>query len=197
MFNAVQFNDKVQLEISLIGNAQNFLETILDTINEVGSIGLGRKQVRYEICAIQPTVSYNLADLQKQDAQKATLNFLSPLTLRSKGKFMQEWDKHLFFATLLRRITNLSVIHHISLQNFDIKKILENADNTQTEAFLLPVAQNRVSTHQNRTINYSGLIGDIQFSNLTPELNQILMAGELLSVGKNTVFGYGKYHIIW
>ena len=197
MFNATQFSDRVQLEISLIGNAQNFLESILTTIDEIGNIGLGKKQIQYKICAVQPSVNYNLSELSQQNASKATLSFVTPITLRSQGKFMREWDNHLFFATLLRRITNLSVIHKISVQDFNAKALLKFVDNIKTEAFLSTIAQDRTSTHQNRTIDYHGLIGDIQFSGLTPKLNQILQAGELLSVGKNTVFGYGKYRIIW
>lgn len=197
MFNATQFNDKIQLEITLVGNAQNFLESIITTLDEVGREGLGKNRVRSRVCAVLPTEGYNLRDLAPRQSSKASLHFITPITLRSQGSFMRDWDNHLFFATLLRRITNLSVIHNFSIPDSVVKTVLEQAGKLQTKSFLVPIMQERSSTHQNRTINYSGLVGDVMFDGVTPELSLILQAGEILSVGKNTVFGYGKFRITW
>ena len=196
MFHAAQFCDKVQLEITLVGGAHDYLEKVLHTMQSVGREGLGKSRTRFSICAVQPSALYDLSRQPIKAETAATVSFTTPFTLRSQGSFAKEWNTRLFFATLLRRISNLAAIHGVPLPaEFDPREILEQADKTQSEAFLVPVSQERNSTHQKRTINYSGLVGDIISQGLTPQLNQVLQAGELISVGKNTAFGYGKYSL--
>ncbi|WP_159433738.1 CRISPR system precrRNA processing endoribonuclease RAMP protein Cas6 [Fibrobacter intestinalis] len=197
MFNAIQFNDKIQLEITLVGDAQNFFSSIIAALDDAGNAGLGKNNIQYKVSDIFPTYQQKLSELPEEQATKALLRFQTPVTLRSQGKFMRQWDTHLFFTTLLRRITNLSAIHNMPGFNCDVKKIIEQTARIKATAFLVPIARERISTHQNRTINYSGLIGDVLLEGITPELVQILQAGEQLSVGKNTVFGYGRYSISW
>lgn len=197
MFNAAQFNDKIQLEITLVGDAQSFLGYIVKTLEEIGAKGLGKSCVKYNVCAVSPSVQYDLSKVSARQSTGATLDFISPVTLRSEGKFMRNWDSRLFFATLLRRITNLSTIHGYSVSNDSAKLLLEQVKDLRVSSFLVPVLQDRTSTRQKRVINYGGLIGDVHFDGLTPELNLLLQAGEILAVGKNTVFGYGRYHIAW
>lgn len=38
-----------------------------------------------------------------------------------------------------------------------------------------------------------GIIGEIQIKGLDEQLEQMLLAGEILHIGKNTRFGFGKY----
>ena len=50
----------------------------------------------------------------------------------------------------------------------------------------------RLSNRQKTTMNMGGLIGEIEFKNLNKECFEVLKLGELLGVGKQTVFGLGK-----
>ena len=50
----------------------------------------------------------------------------------------------------------------------------------------------RLSNRQKTTMNMGGLIAEIEFKNLNKECFEVLKLGELLGVGKQTVFGLGK-----
>ena len=50
----------------------------------------------------------------------------------------------------------------------------------------------RISNRQKTTMNMGGVIGEIELKNLSKECFQVLKLGELLGVGKQTVFGLGK-----
>jgi CRISPR/Cas system endoribonuclease Cas6 (RAMP superfamily) len=41
-------------------------------------------------------------------------------------------------------------------------------------------------------MNMGGIVGEIEFKNLNKESYEVLKLGELLGVGKQTVFGLGK-----
>ena len=46
-------------------------------------------------------------------------------------------------------------------------------------------------------MTFGGLKGKILLSNINYQTQELLIAGELLNIGKNTAFGLGKYKIIW
>lgn len=54
----------------------------------------------------------------------------------------------------------------------------------------------RQSNRQKTTMNMGGLMGEIEIRGLSKECYQILKVGELIGVGKQTVFGLGKIKIL-
>ena len=53
----------------------------------------------------------------------------------------------------------------------------------------------RLSNRQKTTMNMGGIIGEIEYENLGKECFEVLKLGELLGVGKQTVFGLGKIKV--
>ena len=53
----------------------------------------------------------------------------------------------------------------------------------------------RYSYRKSQTMPLKGISGDICLESIPAECLPVLVAGELLHIGKNTSFGYGKYHI--
>jgi CRISPR/Cas system endoribonuclease Cas6 (RAMP superfamily) len=57
------------------------------------------------------------------------------------------------------------------------------------------VKNKRFSTRQKREIDYDGFTGEVKLTGDIGTFLPFLEAGEILSVGKNTAFGFGKYRL--
>ena len=53
----------------------------------------------------------------------------------------------------------------------------------------------RQSNRQKTTMNMGGLMGEIEIQGLSKECYQVLKVGELIGVGKQTVFGLSKIEV--
>ena len=53
----------------------------------------------------------------------------------------------------------------------------------------------RYSSTQDRKVALRGVKGDMELSELPQELLPVLLAGEILHIGKNTSFGFGRYRV--
>lgn len=58
-----------------------------------------------------------------------------------------------------------------------------------------PITVNRYSSTQNQKMPLRGIKGEMLLSGIPEKLLPILLAGEILHIGKNTSFGFGRYHI--
>ena len=63
----------------------------------------------------------------------------------------------------------------------------------EVQADMRPVEQHRFSTRQKRSIDYSGMTGSVRLNGDIGTFMPLFKAGEVLGVGKNTVFGFGEY----
>ncbi len=50
----------------------------------------------------------------------------------------------------------------------------------------------RRSNRQNTTMNFGGLVGSLEIRGVSKECMELLQLGEIIGVGKQTVFGLGK-----
>ena len=57
------------------------------------------------------------------------------------------------------------------------------------------VSRKRFSSRQQRRIDYSGFQGEVYLKNVSLEVIEFLLYGEILAVGKNTSFGAGCYQL--
>ncbi|NLW30346.1 MAG: CRISPR system precrRNA processing endoribonuclease RAMP protein Cas6 [Fibrobacter sp.] len=208
-----QNENTINIELVLIGNAIKTLPYFIYTLRKLGSQGLGKERIRYELKTVRAgeKVVYDNSsdeidmqfakdklDIKQGKAQtgRCVLNFYSPMILRKNGRIVDGYDSHAFFSTLMRRITSLFVIH-CDGENFDdlkpLLKLWEEKIKAQTS--LKRVHKSRFSTRQNRRIKYDGFTGEVILEGDLGTFMPFLNAGEILSVGKNTAFGYGKYKI--
>lgn len=102
----------------------------------------------------------------------------------------------IFIRTLLRRISMLSAFHCDETWETDFPALIALAQDVAVLSSGLKNANwQRYSSRQKRKLTMEGFMGEITYQgNLTPFL-PLLAAGELLHVGKATVFGQGQYAI--
>ena len=58
-----------------------------------------------------------------------------------------------------------------------------------------PIHVYRYSSTQNQKMSLKGIKGEMRLSTIPERLLPILLAGEILHIGKNTSFGFGRYRV--
>jgi len=208
-----QQGDIVNVKLVLIGKAIKSLPYFVYTLNKLGSQGLGKGHIRYRLLQVhtddlllyedgrsEVLMEFDADTCSIREAETAqgecTLDFYSPLLLRKDGRIVDRYDNYAFFATLLRRITTLYAIHCDGENLDDCKGLIQKWENSITaEVNMEWVRNKRFSTRQKREIDYDGFTGEVKLTGDIGTFLPFLEAGEILSVGKNTAFGFGKYRL--
>ncbi len=138
-------------------------------------------------------------DITKQRTQRKniTLNFNTPLRLQELGKIITDPDSitpTLIIRNIERRIIVLS---HFFCHADNIKLETEISDDeiSISDNRLKPYFWKRYSSRQNKNIDLSGFIGKITFHGNIKKYYPLLLIGEKINIGKNTLFGLGEYLI--
>ncbi|HEX2958405.1 MAG TPA: CRISPR system precrRNA processing endoribonuclease RAMP protein Cas6 [Chitinispirillaceae bacterium] len=201
------------VSLLLIGNAINHLPYFIYTLRKLGTQGLGKNHNRYELATVTTgdTVLYeNGSDDVKIDFIRdsvtfqldtarngsCTIEFYSPLVLRKEGRPVGGYDHYSFFSTLLRRLSSLYVIHCNGTNFEDTKPLLSSwTEQVKAQTSLAYTSATRFSTRQQQHIDYDGFTGKIELSGNIGAFMPFLKAGEIVAVGKNTAFGFGRYRV--
>lgn len=127
---------------------------------------------------------------------EVALHLLMPMRLRFDEALVNRLDFHVLIRNLLRRLSALSYFHCGRQLDLDFKGLIAQAQEVKIEKGELRwVDWTRYSNRQKRKIRMGGLIGQVTYSGPLAEFLPFLRLGELVHVGKGTVFGLGKYQI--
>jgi hypothetical protein len=125
---------------------------------------------------------------------EVTLHLLTPMRLRFDEALANHLDFHVLTRNLLRRLSALSYFHCGRQLDLDFKGLIARAQEVKVEkAELRWVDWTRYSNRQKTKIKMGGLIGQVTYSGPLGEFLPFLRLGELVHLGKGTVFGLGKY----
>ena len=162
--------------------------------------GLGVNRDRFEIgkilCngkSIYHEGKFDLKDVQKQEfSPKAlsnnniiTLQLLTPLRMKYQGKLL---NKKPPLETLLYSITNRLA----EINDLPRNKLTFTPSYKEKSAKIRFVDQTRRSNRQKTKLQIGGIIGEIRYETIDEKSLILLEVGEIIGVGKQTVFGMGK-----
>jgi CRISPR-associated endoribonuclease Cas6 len=114
------------------------------------------------------------------------LKFLTPLRIKKENRFLRGEEIE------LNSLINSIYQRQMKLLNRDYKKFPYEIQGEIIRKNLKYKELTRLSSRQKTTMNMGGIVGEIEFKNLNKESYEVLKLGELLGVGKQTVFGLGK-----
>jgi len=105
-------------------------------------------------------------------------------------------DFHILIRAILRRVSSLYYFHCSEQWETDYRGIIAQAQVVRlTAAQTQWVEWERYSTRQDKKIELGGFVGEASYAgNLEPFL-PLLLAGQLVHVGKACVFGNGQYEV--
>lgn len=130
---------------------------------------------------------------------KITLRFLTPTRIKYNGNFIDDLNFEILMRNLLRRLSWLAEIHSDEKWDMDWKGIISRAkEGVRTvHSDLCWHDWERYSNRQKKKLKMGGFMGSITFEGDLDEFLPFLRLGEYLHVGKGTVYGLGKYEILW
>lgn len=220
----VAVGERLSFDLTLVGRGLDYLPYFIVVFEKLGQAGLGRDRGRYRLRtveAIQPfqgkaTVIYQdkqeashpvettLTGVMVADyaatlpADRLSLEFLTPARLKHQGQWVGEGPSlAVLIKALLNRVSSLSYFHCGQIFETDFKGMIERASQVQTVRVETRWEDwSRVSGRQHQRIEMGGLVGRVMYEGDLTEYLPLLALGELIHVGKGTVFGNGQYQIL-
>jgi len=160
--------------------------------------GLGAKREKFEIekilCndkEIYHDGKFDLKDVKKQEfevkelSKSIALTLTTPLRMKYQGKILSQKPS---LETLLYSITN----RLNEIKNLPRVKLTYEPTYKEKNASVKFVDQTRRSNRQKTKLQIGGIIGEIEYEKIDEKSLILLQLGEIIGVGKQTVFGMGK-----
>lgn len=193
----VHFSQYIQSVFALgqCGLGTNNSHFIISAIkNEDGEDILQNNNIlmsNYKLNTLNEYVEKRLKCYDEKDISNLKITFHSPVTIKYRGEFIRQFDIDALISSLVRRIEMLNyyegkplVGSHLIDNIPEIKKQHSYHENV-----------NRYSSRHKENIKLHGLLGSLILNNVDNETLKLLLAGELLHIGKNTSFGFGRYTV--
>ena len=208
------------INLVVFGEAIKHFPFYVYAMQKTGEIGVGYKREKFRLLSVKnlsPSGEwlelYNPEEnslknvyqkITTQDILKGKdfslttlkLNFISPLRLQYRGQIIRDrnqLDPKTFLIAAQRRAT---LVSHLFNGNKDVETDLEDKDIKITENRLNNKIIFRYSNRQKKKMEMGGLTGEITLEGDFGETLALFYLAEELHLGKNTVFGFGKFNIL-
>lgn len=176
---------------------------IISTFHEMmTNVGLGKGNVKYEDFEIYLNKKLIYTDKTIKNIKKYTkvfkipkykkefiLRFETPLRVKKNGNYVV--DDTIDLDTVLNSIYQRS----LALQNKEFKRLPFRPKYTIKSKDIFFNDIKRFSNIQNSSMNFGGIMGEMWISDIDEKSFNLLKLGEIIGVGKQTVFGLGKINI--
>ena len=205
--------------LTLFGRNIEYFSLYLNALYQAGQMGIGKECQQFRILQIETQEHVILLDGNQVDMRNLrirTLNdyvqkrysrlqdahrnlktpdvyrvtFHTPLCVKYEGKYIRQFSAEAILPAVFRRIMMLD---YFTENYIDMPHPEQLPVSTAQRSF--PAEVTRYSSTQDRKITLRGITGSICLKGVSEEMLKYLLAGELLHIGKNTSFGFGRYTI--
>ena len=203
--------DTLDFDILLFGRMAVYFGQILQAFQYLGYSGLGKNKSHFEIVEVTNSKRERIMDgndiymarinlmsigdyvaYRKKDAGKTEkLVFHTPLALKEQGEYLKEFDISAIVRAIERRLYMLNCYEGIETERKDYSEYYPDQTAQRSKNFSV----RRYSNRHDQKIRLDGICGDVTIENVEEEIQELLLAGELIHIGKNTSFGFGRYSV--
>ena len=166
---------------------------ITEVTNSKGEPVLDRDSVymqKYVIASLGDYVQYREKVLAGKE--RIRIKFQSPLSLKYKGEQQERFRIEAVMSACRRRVYMLDCFEGIECDlPVDNSFIIPEEEAEMHRA----VRVRRYSSRTDAGMELKGIEGELEISKPDPGSLQLLIAGELIHIGKNTSFGFGRYRL--
>ena len=206
--------DSLHFQMTLFGKAIVYFYQILQAFYMLGQEGLGERRARYLVTRVSNTnreviVEDTMIDMSRyrirslneyvdyrlQRAGKHRENrmiFHTPVSIKYNKTIQTELTPEAVLAALCRRIYMFDCYAGIETEQLDFSDRIP----VMTDQTSRPSVVRRHSTTHGHDIVLRGIKGYMDFEEIDPDLRRLLYAGEIMHIGKNTRFGFGRYTMV-
>ena len=209
----IEQGEKLNFELLLFGSAEESVSAVVSALEQLYRFGLGARRYRFDLSEIINSQTQRIiwrkgkyfkedvtaAEIQGEELQNVTgvvIKICTPLRIRHGGRLV----KKILFQTLIRNITNrimeLTERYGGWIDQEEADRLLVLAEKVSTVHEEIKVERmERYSNRTNGKMDFSGLIGTIEYEgDLTPFVPW-MYAAQKLHIGRNTTFGMGKIQV--
>ncbi|MBR2046576.1 MAG: CRISPR system precrRNA processing endoribonuclease RAMP protein Cas6 [Agathobacter sp.] len=208
--------DTLEFNLILFGKTIVYFNQYLQALFALGQNGLGKNYAKFVIAQVSNTkgqpildgndvymkyyqvetlsayVDYRLNQVDQEGIPNKIV-FYTPLTQKYKGEFLKAFDMDAITKSIQRRLYMLNCFEGKDLASFYeaefiIPKIMEQQ--------VRDIHVKRYSSRQDAKMTLKGIKGEILLDAIPKELLELYLAGEVIHIGKNTSFGFGRYKLI-
>ena len=207
--------DRLRCNLLLFGKNIAYMIQYVQAMMELGENGLGAGHVRFRVKEIRTNkkqVLYDGTKLDRSACQFETIldyvnqrsvqlnestlqnviTFHTPLTQKYQHCFLQEFQMEAITKSIQRRLYILNCFEGVDIEEFYRSEFQVPEIKAQE---VKEVKVKRYSNRQQSSMFLKGIKGRIELEPVSEELLPLLLAGELIHIGKNTSFGFGRYTI--
>ncbi|MDY6822360.1 MAG: CRISPR system precrRNA processing endoribonuclease RAMP protein Cas6 [Thermodesulfobacteriota bacterium] len=133
-------------------------------------------------------------EAENDECRELTLRLETPLRVKHKNRLAAALSFDVFMRACLRRVSDMCNCYGEGEPPWDYPALVQaSADVTAKENGLEWMDWERYSGHQNERMKFGGLTGTIVFEGDLARFLPVIRFAEKLHVGKQTVFGLGKF----
>jgi len=171
------YSEKYKFSLVLFEDAQKHKDVLhkamMSSLKEYKDVAFKEKQKRLKT---------------KKASKVIKLEFITPLRIKKQNRFA---TKEIELLDVLLSIYK----RDLELKNLPYKRRELNTSYKTVSKNIRYQELTRRSNKQNTTMHLGGLMGEMIISNLNEEVYNLLKLGEVIGVGKSTVFGLGKIKV--
>lgn len=201
--------EEVSFALTLFGETISYFTPIVYAITALGNAGIGKEKIPFIIASIEnrkgekilengniymqhitiETLHNYIKERKQNHTFQGKIKFLSPVTIKYRKEFIRKLQPEAILENINRRIFMLNCFegYEMELNRLDLSGLKLCSEKSH------PAVVKRYSNTKQDKMLLHGIEGEIQIDGLNEQLEQMLIAGEILHIGKNTRFGFGKY----
>lgn len=195
--NDLMRSDGVFLETTFFGKESALVSVLLEALQYIGTLGIGNQKLRFFVNGVVSEQCDFIDKFVCDDVYDSEIRliFVSPTMLRAKGGvFISTWNTEAFFRNLAQRINQICLLQgNVSLYDVESEHFKGLYGRVEVVSEVRYSSRLRTSSRQHKQLDCSGFKGRVFLKNVPEELFKLICMGEIVGVGKNTVFGGGRY----
>lgn len=204
--------DQLEFEMLLFGRMAVYFGQILQAFQYLGAFGLGKHQAHFRIVEVTNsrrekildgndvymsniklmTIADYVAYRKNRTKNAGKLIFHTPLALRIRGVEQKEFSIAEILRATERRLYMLNCYEGINVERPEIDLHVPEQVSQRARQFSVK----RFSSTHDQKIRLDGICGEVELKDVDEMALELLLAGELIHIGKNTSFGFGRYSVI-
>jgi len=206
--------DRIQFNLILFGKTIVYFNQYMQAFYALGQNGIGKEKTRFDIVEVTNSKGdrildgcnvymgqYQIGTLSDyvkhrmryiHSLENITVEFKTPVTIKRNGSFIQEFDPEAILSAIKRRLYLLDCFEGIDGKEYYKSDTMIPEVLYQEHRF---ISVNRYSSTKDSKMALRGIKGKFVFDSIDEETLKLLLATEIMHVGKNTSFGFGRVRV--
>ncbi|MBR1854223.1 MAG: CRISPR system precrRNA processing endoribonuclease RAMP protein Cas6 [Lachnospiraceae bacterium] len=205
-----QEGDTLSFYVLLFGRMAAYTGQIIRAFKQLGENGLGRDKAQFAVknvseCedTLENYVGFRKQRFLKQtllrqsaagsvdSIEKVKLRFRTPVAVKYRKEMLCSFDTAALLQAVERRLYMLNCYEGIPVERIQTDEHVPLLIRQQA----VPVGVKRYSSRHGKNMWLNGILGEVILEAPDEVALELLLAGELVHIGKNTSFGFGKYTV--